>query len=113
MKRKQEAEEQRAQRMQQKEAKKRSVQSKKRALEDDEVDQPQKRVRMSVSLTRNAGDSHASSIRLNTRVLKQSTYIISNAKTALNDIHEGVQSEDPISQFGRSGRAIRLPTRFR
>jgi hypothetical protein len=113
VKRKQEAEEQRAQRMQQKEAKKRSVQSKKRALKDDGVDQPQKRVRMTVSLTRNAGDSHASSIGLNTRVPKQSTCMISNAKKALNDIHEGVQSEDPISQFGRSGRAIRLPTRFK
>ena len=70
MKRKQEAEEQRAQRLRQKEAKKRGVQLKKQALKEDEVDQPQKRVRMTVSLTRNAGDSHASSIGLNIRVPK-------------------------------------------
>ena len=70
VKRKQEAEEQHAQRIQQKEAKKRSVQSKKRVLKDNGVDQPQKRVRITVSLTRNADDSHASSIRLNTRVPK-------------------------------------------
>jgi hypothetical protein len=112
-KRNQEAEEQRAQRLRQKEVKKRGVQSKKRALEEDEVDQPQKRVRLTVSLTRDAGNSRASSIGLNTRVPKQSTYMILNTQTALNDVHKGVQSEDPVSQFGRSGRAIRLPTRFR
>jgi hypothetical protein len=112
-KRNQEAEEQRAQRLQQKEAKKRGAQSKKRALEEDEVDQPQKRVRLTVSLTRDAGNLHASSIGLNTRVPKQSTCMTTNTQTVLSDAHKGVQSEDPISQFGRSGRAIRLPTRFR
>ena len=112
-KRNQEAEEQRAQRLQQKEAKKRGAQSKKRALKEDEVDQPQKRVRLTVSLTREAGNLRASSIGLNTRVLKQSTCMTTNAQTSLNDVHKGIQSEDPISQFGRSGRAIRLPTRFR
>jgi hypothetical protein len=99
--------------MQQNEAKKVSVRSKKRALEEDEVDQLRRRVRITVSLTRNAGHSRASSIVLNTRVLMQSNCMISSAETALNDVHEGMHSEDPVSQFMRSGRANRLPTKFR
>jgi hypothetical protein len=111
-KRRQEVEAQRTQRMRQKEAKEVTVRSEKRALEEDEV-QPQKRVRTTVSLTRNADDSRASSIKVSTRMRRQATGIISNTETAFHGIQEGVQSEGLISQFGRPGRAVRLPTRFR
>jgi hypothetical protein len=108
-----EVEERIAQRIQLKEAKEATVQSKKRVIEDDEVDQPQKRVRTTASRIRTAVNSRGSSIGPSTRVLKQSIRTIANAKTAANVVNQGVQIEHPISQFGRSGRAVRLPTRFR
>ena len=113
MKCKQEAEEQRAQRIQQKEAKKRSVQSKKRVLKDDEGDQPRKRVRITVSLTRNAGDSRDSSVIPNTRMVKQSTRTILDTERSSEVIHQDTQSEELISHSERSRRAVRLLTRFR
>jgi DDE superfamily endonuclease len=112
-KRKQEAEERRTQRIRVNEAKQAAVKSKKRSLEEDEVDQPQKRVRTSASRMRNVGNSRASSIGPNTRTVQQSTRTISNIERSFDAVFEDVQSEDPISRSERSGRAIRLPTRFR
>ena len=109
----QEVAEHRAQRIQAKGAKKATVRSKKRSLEEDRVDQPQKRVRTNTSPIRNAGNSRASSTNVNTGMAQRVTRMISNKEEAFHDVQEGPQSEDPISQFGRSGRAIRLPTRFR
>jgi ABC-type uncharacterized transport system involved in gliding motility auxiliary subunit len=70
-------------------------------------------MRITASRTRTAVNSHASSTVLSTRVLKQSTCTISNAEIATNVVNQDVQLESLISQFRRSGRAIRLLTRFR
>ena len=80
---KREVEEQRAQRIRAKEAKKVVIQSKKRSLEEDEVDQPRKRMRTTASRIRNTGNSHASSIEPHIRTVPQSTRTIS-------DIERGV-----------------------
>jgi hypothetical protein len=101
------------QRIRAKEAKQAIVRSKKRPLEEDEVDRPQKTVRISTSRTRNAGDSRDSSIGRSNRTAQKTPCTASNIEAASSDIHHGLQSEKTISQFGRSGRAIRLPTRFR
>jgi hypothetical protein len=63
--------------------------------------------------TQIAVNPHASSTVSSIKVLKQSTYTISNAEIATNVVNQDVQLESLISQFGRSGRAIRLLTRFR
>lgn len=112
-KRKQEAEERRAQRMRAKEAKQAAVQLKKRSLEESEVDQPRKRVCTTASRTRSEGNSRASSMEPNTRMIKQSGRTISDTERSFEVVREDMQSEDPISHSGRSGREIRLPTRFR
>jgi hypothetical protein len=105
--------ERRAQRIQAKEAKQALVRSKKRSIEEDEVDQPRKRVRTTAPRTRDAGDSHTTSMGLNTGVVQQSSRTISNTERGSAAIDQGIQSEELVSHFGRSGRAIRLPTRFR
>jgi DDE superfamily endonuclease len=112
-KRKRGVEEQRAQRVRVKEAKKATVQSRKRLLEEEVVDQPPKRVRTNTSRIRNAGNSRASSTELSTRMAQQITRTISNPENSLGSADEDVQWEYPISRFGRSGRAVQLPTRFR
>ena len=112
-KHKREVEERRAQRIRLKEAKEANVRVKKRLLEEDGVDRPRKRMRTSASRTPNTSDSRASSIGPSTRVPKKSTRTISNAEIPTNVVNHGVQSEGLISQVGRSGRAVRLPTRFR
>jgi hypothetical protein len=86
---------------------------KKRSLEDARVDQPRKRVRTNASRTRNLGNSRASSIGVITEIAQQATRTISSFETASSSFYEGMQSDGQLSQFGRSGRTIRLPTRFR
>ena len=113
IKRKQEIEERRIQRIQIKEAKQAAIQSKKRPLEDNKVDQPRKRVHMITSHMCNAEDSHTSSIGPNTKTVKQSSRTISDTERSFDVIGQDKQLEDPILHSGRSGRAIRLPTRFR
>jgi hypothetical protein len=113
IKRRQKVEEQRTQRMQAKLANQATVRLKKRSFTEDGIDQARKRVRISTSCTRNAGNSQVSSIRVDTRIVQQATHTISNTEEAFHGVQEGVRSKDPISQFGRSGRAIQLPTRFR
>jgi hypothetical protein len=111
--RKREVEERRTQRIQAKEAKEIVVQSKKRPLEEDEVEQPQKRPRTNASRVRNADNSRASSIKPNTRVAKQSTRTISGTEKEVEGRDKEFQSEEQFSHSGRSGRSVRLPTRFR
>ena len=112
-KRRHEIAEHRAQRIRAKEANQASVRSKKRLLEDDGVDQPQKRVRLCASSTRNAGSSRVSSARAGNRTPQHNTQAVLGVERAFNDLDEGTQSEEAISHIVRSGRAIRLPTRFR
>jgi hypothetical protein len=112
-KRKQEVEEQRAQRTRIQEAKQSIVQLKKRSLEEEGEDRPQKRVRTSASRVRHARNSCASSTILGTRTVQRAPRTMYTVETTSSDSGEGRESEDAISQFGRSGRAIRLPTRFR
>lgn len=111
--RKREIEERRAQRIQAKEAKETVVRSKKRPLEEDEIEQPQKRPRTNTSRVRNAGNSRASSIKPDTRIAKQSTRTISTVEKQSEGTGREFQSEEQFSHSGRFGRAVRIPTRFR
>jgi hypothetical protein len=111
--RKREVEDQRAQRIQAKELKAATVRIKKRSLKEDGVDRPQKRVRVNASRTQNAGESSASSIRPATRIAQQSTCTTPESEAGSVGENREVQLEEVISHSGRSGRAVRLPTRFR
>jgi hypothetical protein len=90
-----------------------TVRSKKRSLEEDEVDQPRKRVRTTASRTRNADNSRDSSIRPHTRIVQQLPRTISDTERGVDAEQKDMQLKDLISYSERSGRAVRLPTRFR
>jgi hypothetical protein len=113
LKRKQEVQERRAQRIRAKEVKAAIVQLKKRALEEDEVDQPSKRVRTNASRKRNAANSHTSSSKSDCTIVQHSGATNSERNEASNVVHKGRKLEVTILQSGRFGRAVRLPTRFR
>lgn len=66
------------QRIYAKEAKKAALKSKKRSLTEDKVDQPRKRIRTTASRTRNVGDSRASSMGSNTKIVQRLTRTISD-----------------------------------
>jgi hypothetical protein len=68
---------------------------------------------MNASRMQNAGNSHASSIKSNTRTVQQSTRTISADKESSNVVRREMRLGGPISYLERSGRAIRLLTRFR
>jgi hypothetical protein len=76
--------------------------SKKRSLEEEGIDRPQKKVRIS-----------ASSIETSARTAQRMLRAISRTEIASSNVNEEMQSETSISQFGRSGRLIRLLTQFR
>jgi hypothetical protein len=61
----------------------------------------------------NVEDSHTSSIGPNTKTVKQSSRTISDTERSFDVIGQDIQLEDPILHSGRSGRALRLLTRFR
>ena len=105
--------ERRAQRLRVKEAKLTAVQSKKRSLEEDEVDRPQKRVRTTTSRTRSAAPSRAFSIVRGTRAVQDLACTVSRSDMDRSEQNSPELSEDPILISQRSGRAVRLPTRFR
>jgi hypothetical protein len=113
IKRRQEVEERRAQRMRVKEAKEAAVQPKKRSPEEDEVGQPQKRVRANASRTRNMANPHILSSRPDCTMAQHSASTISEEGEASNAVHTVGKQEVPISHSRRSGRVIRLPRRFR
>ena len=112
-KRRQGVEERRAQRIRVKEVKAAAVRPKKRALEEDEVDQSRKRARTDASRTRSVASSRASSVKSNTRIVQRPARTVSDRERSSSTEGKDVLSEDPISHSERSGRAIRLPTRFR
>jgi DDE superfamily endonuclease/Tc5 transposase DNA-binding domain len=112
-KRKQDVEEKRAQRIRAKEQKKAAVQSKKRSLEQDEVDQPQKRARTTAFRMRYASNSRVSSTKSDSAMTQRTTDRISQAREGLGVVDEAMKVDGPISHSERSGRTIRLPTRFR
>ena len=96
-----------------KETKAAAVQSKKRLLEEDEVDHPRKRVRTTTSRRRNADSTRDSNIGLNTGSVQHSTRAILDQLENASAVRQADHSEDLFSYSGRSGRAVRLPTRFR
>ena len=112
-KRKRQAEERRTERVRAKEAKVAAVQSKKRSLEEDVVEQPRKRVRTNASRVRSAATSHVSSIELDTRTVQDSARTISRTDLNRSGYNTPDLSEGLILTSQRSGRAVRLPTRFR
>jgi DDE superfamily endonuclease/Tc5 transposase DNA-binding domain len=112
-KRKQEVEKQRTQRTQAKEAKEAAVQSKKRSLKGDGVDQPRKRVCTNASRTQNADNSHLPSRKPDYPMAQHSGPTISEIEEVPNVVRGGRKLGVSISHPGRFGRAIRLPTRFR
>ena len=105
--------ERRAQRIQTREAKLAAVQLKKRSLEEDKVDRPQKKVRTTASHVRSAASSRAPTIVHDTTVGQDLSRSISWSELARSEQGAPELSEDPISVSQRSGRAVRLPTRFR
>jgi hypothetical protein len=89
------------------------IRSKKRSFKEDKINQPQKRVRTTVSRTRNADNSRDSSIRPHTGIVQQLPRTISDTERGVNAEQKDMQLKDLISYSERSGRAVRLPTRFR
>ena len=103
----------RTQRMRAKELKQVIVQSKKRSLEEDEVDRPQKRARITTSRIRNAGATPKSTTGPHSRIVQSSARTISSTAESSSNVRVVEQSEGPILHSERSGRAVRLPTRFK
>ena len=110
---KREVEARRTQRIRVKELKQNIVQSKKRSLEEDEVDRPQKRARMTASRIRNAGAAPRSTTGSISRVVQPSARTISSPAESSSNVRVAEQLKGPILHSERSGRAVRLPTRFR
>ena len=77
------------------------------------MDRPQKRVRTAASRVRSAASSRASSIVRDTRVGQSLSRSISRSELARSEQGTPELSEDQISVSQRSGRTVRLPTRFR
>ena len=101
------------QRAQAKEAKQATAKLQHRSLREETVCQPRERVHKTASCVGNASNSHDSSIRPNTRIVKQSTRTILDTETISKVVHQDTQSEEVILHSERSGRAVRLLTRFR
>jgi hypothetical protein len=101
------------QRTQAKEAKQATAKLKNRSLREETVDQPRERVPITASCVGNTSNSHDSSMEPNTRMVKQSTRIILDTERISEVVHQDTQSEELILHSERSGRAVRLPTRFR
>src|ERR1700755_1538132 len=99
--------------MRAKEVKVATVRLKKRALEEDKVDQLSKRARTNASRKRNAANSHTSSSKSDCAIVQHSDATHSEGNGALNIVHEGNTLGVSILQSGRFGRTVRLPTRFR
>ena len=93
--------------------KERIVQSKKRALEDEAVDRPSKRVRTDQSRMRTASNPRTASRKLNSTVVKQPTTAVTEEEEVVDIVQKRKKLGVPISQSGRFGRAVQLPTRFR
>ena len=62
---------------------------------------------------RNADNLRTSSIRSNTRIVQQSARTISDSEREIDAVYKDMQLEELVSYSGHSGRAIRLPMRFR
>ena len=90
-----------------------AAQSKKRPLEEVTVDRPQKRVRTDAPRTRTAANSHHSSSKRGKVMAGHSATPISEEEEAPDNVQKGRKLMVPISQSGRFGRTIQLPTRFR
>jgi hypothetical protein len=90
-----------------------ALKSKKRPLEVDGVDQPRKTVRTNASRRRTADGSHASSTDPDYEMVEHSATIISEEEELSNVVRRAGNLQVSISHSGRSGRAVRLPTRFR
>ena len=102
-----------AQRVRAKEAKLAAAHSKKRSLEEVESSRPRKMVRTDASRIRSAAPSRASSIVRDTRAVQDLARPISRSDLDRSGQNSLELSEDPILISQRSGRAVRLPTRFR
>ena len=90
-----------------------TIHSKKRSLEEEVVNQPQKRVRTNTSWVRTAPNSHHSSIKGDNKLVEHSATPILKEQENLNIVQKERKLRVPISESGRFGRTVRLPTRFR
>jgi hypothetical protein len=77
------------------------------------MDQPRKRVHITASCTRNADNSRDSSMRPHIRIVQQLPRTISDTERGVDAEQKDMQLKDLISYLERSGRAVRLLTRFR
>lgn len=112
-KRKRDIESRRAERMRLKESKEQLLKSKKRTLQDEESIEPRKRRRITAPRSLSAGDSLNPLRALEAIVYSDSLTKRSAPTASLCDTSTMNQSPVRITQSGRSGRAIKLPTRFR
>jgi DDE superfamily endonuclease/Tc5 transposase DNA-binding domain len=110
---KREVEERRAERMRAKALKETARELKKRSLEDQVVDRPPKRVRTHTSRTRTASKSHLISTTLEDEMVEGVATPNAEDEKDLNEVQRGRKSNMLVSQSGRFGRTVRLPTRFR
>ena len=101
------------QRAQAKEAKQATAKLQHWSLREETVCQPRERVHKTASYVGNVSNSHDSSMEPNTRIVKQPARAILDTETISEVVHQDAQSEELILHSERSGRAVRLPTRFR
>ena len=90
-----------------------AAQSKKRSLKDEVVNQPRKRARTSAARTQTAANPLAALTKLDSALAEHSGTSISEEEDDSNIVQKGRELRVSISQSGRFGRAVRLPTRFR
>ena len=87
--------------------------SKKRSLEDNALDRPVKRVYSSTSHKRRTGDTNKRPSRVNRTANRDSQLLVLEGKVQAIPVGTQTQVEGAYVQHARSGRTVRLPTRFR
>lgn len=112
-KRKLEAEKKRANRIQVKSDLQTAKGIKKRSLEDQAVERPSKRARTALSRTRSATDTHVATTVLKTSTIEDSEASSSRARRGREVVQNKKQSIVSEFESGRTGRTIKLPSRFR
>jgi hypothetical protein len=112
-KRRREVEEHRAQRLQQKETQVAAKISKKRSLKENALNRPAKTIPLTTYHRRHTGDTYEQLSQVDRAANGDSGPSVSEGKVQEPPIGTQTQIEGAFVQHARSGRIVRLPTRFR
>lgn len=107
------AEEQRAQPLPAKEGKRKVEARKKRPLDEEETSRPAKRLRSGLPTTRNASETHDTSIGSDCTVVRLPSLKRTGEEASSNAVTSRNEASTQNMRVARSGRAIQLPMRYK